>query len=107
MGEMMQSWMAFEPELKKNWKEGLNSLANIGKSKEQGNSKNQADQAKAPGFSLPTDETRKNYANCYWYMMDGATLCLSKSLHCRRCQVYVFAHTYDQTRCTRSHRQQH
>lgn len=27
--------------------------------------------APAATFTLPTDETRKNYANCYWYMMDA------------------------------------
>lgn len=79
VGEMMQSWMAFEPELKKGWKEGLNSLANIGKSNEQGLSKNKADQSKPAGFSLPTDETRKNYANCYWYMMDGQLSAFQKA----------------------------
>ena len=73
-GEMMQSWMAFEPELKKGWKDGLQSLASIGKSKEQG----KVTQSKASGFSLPTDETRKNYANCYWYMMDGQLTAFQK-----------------------------
>lgn len=27
--------------------------------------------APVASFTLPTDETRKNYANCYWYMMEA------------------------------------
>lgn len=72
LGEMMVSWMEFEPGLKKGWQDGLknslNTLSNIGKSSAN---KTVAAQNKEPGFSLPTDETRKNYANCYWYMMDA------------------------------------
>jgi len=28
-----------------------------------------------PSFSLPTDQTRSNYAKCYWYMMDRQLSC--------------------------------
>ncbi|MBS1989146.1 MAG: hypothetical protein JSS83_01440 [Cyanobacteria bacterium SZAS LIN-3] len=31
-----------------------------------------------PSFSLPTDQTRSNYAKCYWYMMDRQLSCFQK-----------------------------
>lgn len=78
-GEMMQSWMAFEPALKEGIKENpLKKLVGLLRAT-QASGKEAGAESKAAAFSLPTDETRKNYANCYWYMMDGQLSAFQKA----------------------------